>query len=425
MVIYPDPRIVMSVPENTSVPGWAWRQYLAVRESFRDVRDRLKHERSVYIMAGLGLALLSLGVAVFLVERANMPAGDHSNWIDTIGHALYWMFVTGTTTGYGDYYPHTGVGRALTVLFLVGSMVLTSIMTATIASYFVERRLMEGKGMEKVSWRGHTVICGWNVNGRDLLEGIYRETRDSAQVVMVNNLPEEEVSELLYQFARQGLRFVRGDFVHESVLGRANCALAATVVILADGVIHNGFAGADERTVLCALAAKSMSPTVKVCAELVDEKNQGHLRRAQVDHVVVLGEHDDYLLSKAVAAPGVAVAFQEILNPVRGPYIHQARIPAQLVDQDFAALHRYFREKRGALVIGVVSEEERGMNLEDILSDDMSAIDQFIKRQFEGMEGDYFHKSGSIKLKINPPDSYKIQKNDVALIITSESSGNP
>ena len=75
-------------------------------------------------------------------------------------------------------------------------LLLTSILTATIASYFVERRLMEGKGMEKITWRGHTVICGWNVNGRDLLDGIYRETRDSAQVVIVNNLPEEEVSEL-------------------------------------------------------------------------------------------------------------------------------------------------------------------------------------------------------------------------------------
>ena len=413
----------MSVSEGAGIFNWVRKQYLTGRDLFRDFRERVLHEQSTYIMGVLALIVFALALSVWLAERHSGPPDNRASWINSLGRAVYWMFITGTTTGYGDIIPHTEIGRALTVLIIMCSMVLTSILTATIASYFVEKRLLEGKGMEKVTWHNHIVVCGWNVNGREVIAGIYRETHDSTQIVLVNNLPEEDVTELLYLFSRQGLRFIRGDYVHESVLERANVALAASVIILADGAIANGYAGADERTVLCALAAKSMNPAVKVCAELVDENNVGHLRRAQVDHVVVLGEHDDFLLANAVTAPGVTLALQELLNPERGAAVQQSRIPAHLVDQDFAAVSRHFREKRGALVIGVMSEEARGMNLDDILSEDMSAIDLFIKRQFEGLEGDYFTKSGATKIRINPPDDYKIQRNDWALIITEGSGG--
>jgi voltage-gated potassium channel len=408
------------VLEHQGFSGWAREQAIRARETFRDIRDRLIHEPSVRLMAATGLLTFLLGIAVFFVERRAAFLAHQQNskdWITNFGKAMYWLFISGTTTGYGDIIPHTGLGRGLTVLVILSSMVLTSVLTATIVSWFVEKRLLEGKGMEKVTWRNHIVICGWNAQGRTLLDIIYRDTRDSAQIVLVNNLEEEEVSELLFQFKRQGLRFVRGDFVHESVLQRANAGFARSAVILADGSIGSGYAKADERTVLCALALKSMNSGVKVCAEIVEEQNASHLKRAQVDQIVVIGGFDDYLLANAVTAPGVTAAVQELLNPWSGALIQQAKVPLQLVDQDFGALCRHFREKRGALVIGVVSEEERGMSLDDILSDDMSAIDLFIKRQFEGREGDYFSKGSAVKLRLNPPDNYKVQKNDLALLI--------
>ncbi|HUT55502.1 MAG TPA: potassium channel family protein [bacterium] len=416
------------VTENRELRGWAREQAIGARESFRDLKDRILHEPSVRLMVLVGLIAFALGLAVFFIEKRaalSLHPRDPGKWITSFGKAIYWMFISGTTTGYGDITPHTAWGRGLTVLVILSSMILTSVLTATIVSWFVEKRLLEGKGMEKVTWRNHIVICGWNARGKSLLDIIYRDTRDGAQVALVNNLAEAEISELLFQFKRQGLRFVRGDFVHESVLQRANVGFARSVAILADGSIGEGYAKADERTVLCALAVKSMNHAVKVCAELVEEQNVSHLKRAQVDQVVVIGGHDDYLLANAITAPGVTLAVEELLYPWRGSLIQQAKIPLSLVEQDFAALSRHFREKRGALVIGVVSEEERGMSLDDILSEDMSAIDLFIKRQFEGMEEDYFTKGSAMKLRINPPDSYKVQKNDLALLIADQGDKTP
>jgi len=413
---------MVRVSEESGAREWLVRQAASLREEFRDFRDRVIHERSMRLMGVLALVVFILALVVWAVERAGTPPGADGR-ITSFGRALYWMFISGTTTGYGDLIPHTPLARAMTVAMILTSMILTSILTATIASWFVEKRLLEGKGMENITWKNHTVICGWNVNARPLIEAVYKGTMDGAELVLVNNLPDEEITELLYRYKRQGLRFVRGDFVHESILTRANVAHAKNVVILADGDVENGFKGADERTILCAMTVKSMNRAVRVCAELVDENNVSHLKRAQVDHIVVMAEHNDFLLSSSVIAPGVTLAFQELLDPDSGALIKQVKIPAQLVGKKFSDLSSHFKQKRNALVIGVVSEEERGMTLQDILSADMSGIDLFIKRQFEGMEDDYFVKKASTRVRLNPGDDYLLDKGDWALLIEETEAG--
>jgi voltage-gated potassium channel len=398
--------------------SWWRKQWSAVRETIRDFQYRVLHEPAVRLMAGLGVIVFLLAMGVWQYEERRMPADTKhpETYVTTLGKAIYFMFVSGTTAGYGDMTAKTGVGRALAISIILCGMVLTSLLTATIASWFVERRIMEGRGMEKIPWNGHVVLCGWNGRAKDVLAGIYRDSKDE-EIVLINNLPEDQINEILYQYKRQGLRFVRGDFVHESVLQRAAVAKARAVVILADDQKEQGYTGADQRTALCALVVKSMNPAIKVTAELVEEDNASHLQRAQVDHIILLGEHVDLLLSSSVTAPGVTLAIQDLLSPRRGPLIQQARIPGNLIEQTFAELAQYFREKRGALLIGIFSREEQGMSLDDILSEDMSAIDLFIKSQFEGLEHDYFSKASALKVRINPPDTYVIQKNDRALLI--------
>jgi len=406
-----------TVREGSGAAAWIKSQAVQIREAFRDLRDKVLQEKSVRLMAALGFIVFLLSILVWIVEEHAAARQGVPSSISSFGRAIYWMFISGTTTGYGDMIPETPLGRALAVAVILASMVLTSILTATIASMFVERKLLEGKGMEQITWKNHIVICGWNANGRALLDGIYRGSADGADVVLVNTLYEEQIGELMYIYKRQGLRFVRGDFVHENVLMRAKVGRAKTVVIMADGSVSEGFAGADERTILCALTVKSMNQSVEVCAELVDEENVSHLKRADVDHVVVMGEHDDFLMASAVNSPGVTVAFQELLNPDHGSLIVQSKIPLQYVDEDFGSLCRHFREKKGAMVIGILSEGEKGVGLDDILSDDMTAVDKFIKQQFEGREGDYFFKGKSMKVRLNPPDDYRVRKNDQAIMI--------
>ena len=383
-----------------------------VRDKIAVLWDWVMHASSLRTISVIGAALVILAIGVFEAEHQAPGTKFH-----TLFDAMYWMVVTSATVGYGDITPETTPGKVLALGLIALSVVMMSLLTATIASWLVERRIMEGKGMEKISLKNHVVVCGWNVNARNLLDSLVRTDTERDGVVLINELTEEVINEILYVYRSHVVKFVRGDFVHESVLDRANVRHARSVIILADGEVKTGFEKADERAVLAALTLKAMNPQITLVAELVNRENAGHLRRAGVQHVVVYGDNHDFLLANAVRSPGVTLAIQEILNPQQSRLL-QAPTPGTLVDHEFREVRQHFREKQRVLVIGVVSEEEHGVGLSDILSADMSAIDLFIKKQFEGMESDYFYKGKKTQVRLNPPDNYRLKKNDQVLFIS-------
>ncbi len=59
--------------------------------------------------------------------------------ITTYGDAVWWACTTMSTVGYGDLYPVTTAGRVVGVLLMVGGIALLGTVTATLASWLVER----------------------------------------------------------------------------------------------------------------------------------------------------------------------------------------------------------------------------------------------------------------------------------------------
>jgi voltage-gated potassium channel len=57
--------------------------------------------------------------------------------ITTGGDAVWWVFVTITTVGYGDKCPTTGPGRALGVIVMFCGIALIGVLTSFLASFFV------------------------------------------------------------------------------------------------------------------------------------------------------------------------------------------------------------------------------------------------------------------------------------------------
>ena len=87
----------------------------------------------------------------------------------------------------------------------------------------------------------------------------------------------------------------------------------------------------------------------------------------------------------------------------------QIPVPSKYAGKPFAELAAHLRDKFGALLLAVVREEE-GVKLEDILSDDSTSIDEFIKRKFEESGKDFFGAKKDISVIINPSDSYELGK---------------
>lgn len=69
----------------------------------------------------------------------NAERGTPDSNIETVGDALWWAVVTMTTTGFGDRYPVTGMGRLGGVVLMIGGTIIVGTVTATLFSWMSER----------------------------------------------------------------------------------------------------------------------------------------------------------------------------------------------------------------------------------------------------------------------------------------------
>ncbi|WP_170219447.1 potassium channel family protein [Nocardioides litoris] len=80
----------------------------------------------VYVILGIWVAC---SLAYAALEKNGGP-------ID----GLWWGIVTGTTVGYGDYYPETDVGRVIASILIVSMIVLVPIAIGHVIAKFVQDR---------------------------------------------------------------------------------------------------------------------------------------------------------------------------------------------------------------------------------------------------------------------------------------------
>ena len=210
-------------------------------------------------MIGLALLVLFLcSLGIYFFEHKDVKTS-----VKTIGDAFWWAVVTVTTVGYGDKVPNTLAGKLVRLILMLSGIVLVSMITATIASLFVHEKIKEERGLEAIKDKDHIVICGWNSNGEKVIKGFLLDDKARKYTItLVNELSVDEMD---------SLRFVRGNFIHEDVLNRANIKKAKFAVVLADTSGDHSLQKADERTVLGSLAIKTIAPNVRTCAELLSK----------------------------------------------------------------------------------------------------------------------------------------------------------
>jgi voltage-gated potassium channel len=104
---------------------------------------------SIYVASASALLVFVAALAVLDAER-----GQPGSNIETFGDSLWWAFVTVTTVGYGDFTPVTTLGRLIAVGLMIGGIALLGVVTATLASWIVER-VAERDAEQEAATVGH------------------------------------------------------------------------------------------------------------------------------------------------------------------------------------------------------------------------------------------------------------------------------
>ncbi|MEW6387756.1 MAG: potassium channel family protein [Thermodesulfobacteriota bacterium] len=374
---------------------------------------RALHREQVFALILAILLLIFLGgLGFYLAEPGE------SSPLAFLGRGLWWAMVTVTTVGYGDVVPQTFWGKVVGVGLMVGGVVTISLVTATVASIFIGRKFRQERGLEAIKSTNHLLVLGWHYDGVALLDHLIHRLPVTMAVVLVNQLPPEQLENLKGKFPHYEFAYVWGDFTREDILQKANASRALRAIILGGRREGETGAQADQRTLLTALTLKSLNPKVSILAELHRTENRAYLERAGVDEILIRGQYDSSLMARAVTSPGLFHIFTGLLSgDVQN--LWAVEIPPNFQGLPLKEFAAYLKASHQALLIAVYTEG-RALALEDLLSGAPSAIDDFIRRKFTETGMTHLFGRAKVEFQVNPPDDLVLEAHQYAVVIASE-----
>jgi voltage-gated potassium channel len=354
--------------------------------------------------------LLLLGAIGFtLAEPAEGPLSER------FGRAVWWGLVTLTTVGYGDVVPVTLLGRVVGVTFMVVGFISLSLVTATVASVFVERKFRQERGLEAVKTTQQILLLGWPEDAEALLDQLLKRLSPSIPVVLINKVPPEQMEAVKERFPDRLVFYLRGDYSREDILLKANVRGALKAIILADRQPGETAAQVDQRTLFTALTLKALHPKIRILAELLRPENRAYLERAGAEEVLIRGQYDSSLLAGAIASPAVYRVYTSLLLG-DGQGLWDVEVPSMFLGRPVSDFAHYLREQHQGILIGLYTEG-RAVSLEDLLSDEPSAIDDFIRRKFAETKMTHLLGRTKVDYQINPPADQILGPHQYAVVI--------
>ncbi len=285
-------------------------------------------------------AALAVTLFVFVTSWLFMwLAEPASNQITAPENFWWWFLVTGSTVGYGDFFPESGWGHVVGAYVVVGGIVALTILFTELASQIQSAKGKRMKGVVELDVSGHLVLLGY-APGRT--ERIVRELLVENRVPRIVLCAWEDVPEHPMPEQDQVL-FVRGDLTDTEVLRRAAVPAARTVVIDA----HD-----DNETLAVAVAVDHLNPDVHLVAALRDVNRSRHLRYVNPAAQCVQW-HMPNLLTEEALDPGITEVYAELMSSAGRGNTYSQRLPETLAEQSFGECQTRFGREYGATVIAV------------------------------------------------------------------------
>ncbi len=375
------------------------------------------------------IVLLSFSGAIYYIEKdyvvyeqngtEQRVDDSRSSNIRSFEDSIWWTFVTSTTVGYGDRYPVSTAGRITGILLMFFGVSLMGVITGNMASFFVDRQLKEDKGLKSIKTKNHFIICGWKKDMANVLKDIIQKNDDfmTSEYVLINNHPPEEINLLRSDPELQGLQFVSGDYIDESVLIKANIKKAKKIIVLADQYNSQSTQEMDSRTVMAIITIKSIAKNIYAAAEILDAKFERYLHTANCDEIILTTNYNRSLIANASTGNGISHVISELLNVNSPVSINTADIPKKMVGKEYSDLEEAYKHKPDLILIGILE------NTGNFYKRKMEAIGEAQKTPNISTLVENLKNVKTLSANrpvFNPDQGYIIQKNSKAIILEGQ-----
>lgn len=185
---------------------------------------------SSLIAAIFGL-LLAIGVAMWFIERPSRSAAAPESSVVTLRDGIYWAVVTMTTVGYGDKTPKTPVGRFVAIVWMLSSVALVSLLSASLVSRLTAEQVESSAPFTESDLAGKRLAAVAFSSGAEYLDALrlphakYGALREALAAVAEGDADAvvNSVGALRYMVAA---RFPRALRIPNSLLAPAYMAIA-------------------------------------------------------------------------------------------------------------------------------------------------------------------------------------------------------
>ena len=291
--------------------------------------------------------LVILATAYFVISWLLLRLAGEHELTNNVSNFIYYLMVTASTVGYGDYSPATNAGKWAVALFVIpGGLALFASILGQLGSSLVEYWRAGILGKRKVSTKNHILLLGWNGQRTlHLIRMLQHEEDGNRPIVLCtcsdieNPLPGE-------------IGFVKvSSYTDSQEMGNASIEQASCIVV--DHL-------EDDITLSASLYCTNVNPKAHLVAYFKDEALSALLSQhcPNAECIPAVGAE---MLAKAAVDPGSSALHQELLASTRGMTQYSTHYPADAPQIEVEAIFLFLKKQHKATLIAL--ESERGMEL--------------------------------------------------------------
>jgi voltage-gated potassium channel len=226
-------------------------------------------------------------------------------------NGLWWVMTTVTTVGYGDFYPHSTIGKCLgMLLFIVGISLISIVISKAADTIFSYNRKKE-EGKLRYKGQNHFVMIDWSKQANLAIQEILKSDAH-IEVVLIDNMEKTPI-------VHDRVHYIQGNPVHAGTLELANLSEAKAVFIFgnefptSDSLLQDT-AYVDGKTLLIATAIERNFKQVYTIVEIKDQTNIPNFTHVNVDEFILGSETVSQMAVRAAFNPGASKIMSQLLT---------------------------------------------------------------------------------------------------------------
>lgn len=296
----------------------------------------------VRILAIALLVFLIFGISIHFLEPETFPS---------IFDGIWWAIITASTVGYGDYVPHSFLGRLTALVLILLGVGFVSSYFGTLAAAAVTKQDAFSEGRIPFKGTGHIIIIGWNERSRELIHKLTSVSIPQMIVLIDETL---EVNPVKSRF----VHFIQGKGHVDDTILKSDIQHAEKVLITADR--GNDELQADMNSIITLLTIKGLCTQVKCIVEILTAEQVVNALRAGADEVIQSNKLTSVFMVNSLHSNGDGL-LSNVVHQLQESRLSSFQAEEQDIGKSFGEVCTGLLN-RGYLLIGINRDEETILN---------------------------------------------------------------